>query len=118
MEFKNLDDVKKFIEKLTYKYREDINKPYQIRYSNRMRRTLGRCTEMRFVGRPVRFVFTYNIKYLTEYLNNSKVIENTVLHEIAHAIVGAKHHHDSVWRIQHIKMGGNGQRLFVKEATC
>ena len=36
---------------------------------------------------------------------------NTVLHEIAHALVGHDHGHDRVWRAMFISMGGNGKRL-------
>lgn len=35
---------------------------------------------------------------------------NTILHEIAHAIVGPKTNHNETWRKLHIKMGGDGER--------
>jgi len=35
---------------------------------------------------------------------------NTILHEIAHALVGAGHGHDYVWRSKFVQLGGNGKR--------
>jgi len=35
---------------------------------------------------------------------------NTLTHEIAHAIVGRGHGHDSVWQRKHIGLGGDGER--------
>lgn len=37
-------------------------------------------------------------------------IMNTLLHEIAHAITGPKHHHDAVWKANAIKIGCTGDR--------
>ncbi len=39
-----------------------------------------------------------------------KDIKNTILHEIAHALVGAKHHHDAVWKAKAIEIGCSGER--------
>ena len=47
-------------------------------------------------------------KPLTE-VNSIKVIRNTILHEIAHALVGSKHEHDSIWAAKHKELGGTGQ---------
>lgn len=35
---------------------------------------------------------------------------DTLLHEIAHALVGRKHHHDAVWRAKALAIGGSGER--------
>lgn len=35
-------------------------------------------------------------------------IEDTLLHEIAHAIVGQRHGHDAVWRAKALELGGSG----------
>lgn len=35
-------------------------------------------------------------------------IEDTLLHEIAHAIVGQRHGHDAVWRAKAVELGGSG----------
>lgn len=37
-------------------------------------------------------------------------IRDTLLHEIAHALVGKKHNHDAVWRAKALEIGGSGQR--------
>lgn len=37
-------------------------------------------------------------------------IEDTILHEIAHAIVGPKHNHDAVWKAKAREIGCQGER--------
>ena len=37
-------------------------------------------------------------------------IEDTVLHEIAHAIVGPRHNHDAVWKAKALEIGCAGER--------
>ena len=37
-------------------------------------------------------------------------IEETLLHEIAHALVGRSHHHDAVWRRKALEIGCSGKR--------
>ena len=59
-------------------------------------------------------------------LNDVSVIRNTILHEIAHALVGAGHGHDYVWRRKALEIGCNGHRTAKDvsapeskyEATC
>jgi hypothetical protein len=41
---------------------------------------------------------------------NWKEIKNTILHEIAHALVGAGHGHGPVWRNKALQIGCNGER--------
>ena len=48
-------------------------------------------------------------KYLTA-INDEARIKNTILHEIAHALVGYKHGHDEVWRRKAIEIGCDGER--------
>lgn len=48
-------------------------------------------------------------KELTEIREESNV-RNTILHEIAHALVGYGHGHSSVWKKKAIEIGCNGQR--------
>lgn len=43
-------------------------------------------------------------------VNDERIIINTILHEIAHALVGAGHGHDEVWRRKAIEIGCNGNR--------
>jgi hypothetical protein len=48
-------------------------------------------------------------KPLTE-LRTYEMVRNTILHEIAHALVGSKHNHDNVWKAKAIEIGCNGDR--------
>ena len=43
---------------------------------------------------------------------------DTVLHEIAHALVGPGHAHGYVWRRQCLAIGGNGQQYVSKAASA
>ncbi|AEG43297.1 SprT-like domain-containing protein [Isoptericola variabilis] len=43
-------------------------------------------------------------------------VRETLLHEIAHALVGAKHGHDAVWRATAVRIGASGRRLVSDEA--
>ena len=43
-------------------------------------------------------------------------VRETVLHEIAHARVGAAHGHDAVWAAEARRIGSNGRRLIAAEA--
>lgn len=43
-------------------------------------------------------------------------VRETVLHEIAHALVGARHGHDPVWVAQAQAIGASGQRLVPPQA--
>lgn len=52
---------------------------------------------------------------LMELYDEAEVRE-TILHEIAHARVGAGHAHDTVWRAEAIRIGASGRRLVPPEA--
>lgn len=43
-------------------------------------------------------------------LNDEAEIKDTILHEIAHALVGPSHGHDLVWKRKAIEIGCNGKR--------
>lgn len=45
-------------------------------------------------------------KYLVE-LNDKSHVYDTILHEIAHALVGPYHNHDKVWKQKMLELGGN-----------
>lgn len=67
----------------------------------RAKQTLGRC---RHSTRTI---------YLSEpyMLSGTEAeITNTLLHEIAHALVGPGHGHDAVWRRKAISIGSSGDR--------
>lgn len=49
-----------------------------------------------------------------EILPKEKLID-TLLHEMAHAIVGKNHGHDYVWRQKAIELGCDGQRCYSGE---
>lgn len=38
-------------------------------------------------------------------------INNTILHEIAHAIVGPRQKHNKIWQTKFLEIGGDGKRL-------
>ena len=72
--FKDYNEAVEFIKKTHLKYKLKIKAPYKVEFSNRMRSCLGRCREFRLCGRPTRYVFIYNNKYIKANLNNGNVI--------------------------------------------
>ena|SRR6267154_2711006 len=44
-------------------------------------------------------------------LNEFLVVQNTILHEIAHALM-PKHNHNKFWKRKFIEIGGNGKRCY------
>jgi predicted SprT family Zn-dependent metalloprotease len=44
-------------------------------------------------------------------------IRDTLLHEIAHALVGKTHHHDAVWRTTALALGCSGRRCHELQFT-
>lgn len=57
--------------------------------------------------------YTKKTIFLSKALTPSLKVEavtNTILHEIAHALVGRSHGHDNVWRRKALEIGCNGQR--------
>ena len=45
-------------------------------------------------------------------INNLKDVKDTILHEIAHALVGPKNGHNWVWRQKAIEIGCDGNRCY------
>jgi predicted SprT family Zn-dependent metalloprotease len=45
-------------------------------------------------------------------LNDEAFVLNTVLHEIAHALVGSKNGHNIIWQMKAKAIGCNGQRAY------
>lgn len=45
-------------------------------------------------------------------LNSEQQVRDTILHEIAHALVGRGHGHDDVWRSKAMSIGCNGHRCY------
>jgi predicted SprT family Zn-dependent metalloprotease len=50
-------------------------------------------------------------------LNDEPRVQNTILHEIAHALVGINHGHDNVWKQKAIEIGCNGNRCYSIDDT-
>lgn len=48
-------------------------------------------------------------RYLTR-LHQPPEVQDTILHEIAHALVGPAHGHDAVWRAQARRLGSSAER--------
>ena len=42
-------------------------------------------------------------------LNDEGVVRNTILHELAHALVGLGHGHDAAWRMKALELGCDGE---------
>jgi predicted SprT family Zn-dependent metalloprotease len=49
-------------------------------------------------------------------LHSEAEVRDTVLHEIAHALVGPGHGHDPVWRATAVRIGCSGRRCVSEEA--
>lgn len=50
-------------------------------------------------------------------INEVEKVRDTILHEIAHALVGHKHGHNAVWQRKAIEIGCNGERCYSSEDT-
>jgi predicted SprT family Zn-dependent metalloprotease len=50
-------------------------------------------------------------------LNDEAEVRDTVLHEIAHALVGAKHGHDRVWKDTAEAVGCRPQRCYSAQTV-
>jgi predicted SprT family Zn-dependent metalloprotease len=50
-------------------------------------------------------------------LNDEARVKNTILHEIAHALVGPGYGHDHVWRRKAIEIGCDGQRCYSSKVV-
>jgi len=50
-------------------------------------------------------------------LNDREVVRDTILHEIAHALVERHHGHDAVWRAKALEVGAQPDRTYGDEVT-
>jgi predicted SprT family Zn-dependent metalloprotease len=76
--------------------------PYWTFSFNRRKTEMGLC-----LYSPQRIELSV---YFIE-LNSWEAIRETLLHEIAHALVGSGHGHDGVWKQQCLKIGAKPERL-------
>ena len=51
-------------------------------------------------------------------LHPAAEVRDTILHEIAHALVGPRHGHDAVWRATAVRIGCSGQRCSSADAPA
>jgi len=80
------------------------NQHYSWRFEfDNARRRFGRCNYRSHV--------ISLSKHLVQ-LNNEDEVKNTILHEIAHALVGRGHGHDSVWKRKALEIGCDGNRCY------
>ena len=49
-------------------------------------------------------------------LHSEEEVRDTILHEIAHALVGPEHGHDATWRAQALAIGSTGERCVTEDA--
>jgi predicted SprT family Zn-dependent metalloprotease len=49
-------------------------------------------------------------------LHSEEHVRDTILHEIAHALVGPRHRHDAVWRETALRIGSTGERCVPADA--
>lgn len=79
-----------------------LDRGWYIIFDNAKRR-LGRCS---FRDKEIRISKNY-----LEILNKEEIID-TILHEIAHALVGPDHGHGNVWKKKAKEIGCNGERIY------
>lgn len=51
-------------------------------------------------------------------LNSADEIMETILHEIAHALVGGVHGHNHIWRRTALQIGSNGKRCHTSDTVA
>jgi len=77
---------------------------------NRRKRAMGLCVAPRG-GRPGRIELSI---YFVEKNSDAEILD-TILHEIAHALVGSDHGHDAVWQAKCLEIGAVPKRCGMAE---
>lgn len=55
-------------------------------------------------------------KHLTE-INSEKIVKNTILHEIAHALAGKQNNHNKIWKAEAIRIGCSAERCYSSKTV-
>lgn len=79
---------------------------WSIRYDNAKRRA-GVC---KYAQR------TIGLSAPLTRLHSEAEVRDTILHEIAHALVGPAHRHDEIWRQTAVRIGCSGERCVPQDA--
>lgn len=90
-------DIKDF-NKLAESYFEKhnlFNQGWDFKYDNAKRR-LGLCDDSKKI-------ITFSKVFIP--INDTEILEDTILHEIAHALVGSKNGHNRTWKKKAIEIG-------------
>ncbi|PCI24387.1 sprT domain-containing protein [Candidatus Peregrinibacteria bacterium] len=51
------------------------------------------------------------------HLNDDEKVKDTLLHEVAHALVGPGHGHNAVWKAQALQIGCSGVRCYTQDVV-
>lgn len=81
---------------------------WRFRFDRRAVRRLGQCDHANQ---------TISLSEKVLALADEATVRNTILHEIAHALVGPGHGHDWVWRRKAPSIGCNGNRCHTVNTT-
>lgn len=86
-----------------------IQKGWTLRFDNAKRRA-GLCRESKLKGNYI------SLSKVVLPLQTDDAVKDTILHEIAHALVGNKHGHNWVWQRKAKEIGCDGQRCYNSSA--
>lgn len=48
-------------------------------------------------------------------INHHDAVKATILHEIAHALMGRGHHHNAIWKQKCLELGGDGKATYSSD---
>lgn len=104
-----LSEIKDLAIELMYEH-ELIQDGWEFRFDNSKRRA-GLCVEDRQNGNYI------SLSRVLMPLMKDEEVQDTILHEIAHALVGVKHGHNRVWVAKAKQIGCNGKRCYNPAAA-
>lgn len=77
---------------------------------NRRASSLGLCdSSMKTIA--------LSLLYMRHSETTEALMRNTILHEIAHALVGVHHGHDDVWKAKALEIGCDGNRCIAIDSS-